>query len=147
MQTLPGFAELSGYFNIDNGSGRLRGIYTEGNLSVLPTFREWLAPFASMGASSLVSEPTGGTDHVYLSRLGLPAFQFVQDPLDYGSRVHHSDVDTYDHLRIDDMRQASVILASVLLHAADGEHNLPRKPVPTQPVVTDPFRYPDPSEK
>ena len=100
-----------------------------------------------MGASSLVSEPTGGTDHVYLSRLGLPAFQFVQDPLDYGSRVHHSDLDTYDHLRIDDMRQASVILASVLLHAADGDRNLPRKPVPTQPAVTDPFKYPDPAEK
>jgi hypothetical protein len=147
VQTLPGFGELTAYFNIDNGSGKIRGIYTEGNLNVVPIFREWLAPFAGMGANAVVAEPTGSTDHVFLSRLGLPAFQFIQDPLDYATRVHHTDLDTYDHLRIEDMKQGAVILASVLVAAADADKALPRKPVPTEPKVTDPFAYPDPSKK
>jgi hypothetical protein len=147
VHTLPGFEELAGYFNIDNGSGKIRGIYTEGNLGVVSTLHEWLAPFASMGASAVVAEPTGGTDHVFLSHLGLPAFQFIQDPLDYDSRVHHTDLDTYDHLRIADMRQAAVILAAVLVDAANADKPLPRKPVPTEPSVTDPFAYPNPAQK
>jgi carboxypeptidase Q len=147
IKTLPEFSELAGYFNIDNGSGKLRGIYTEGNFAVVPMLREWLAPFGSMGAGSVVAEPTGGTDHVFLSRVGLPAFQFIQDPLDYETRVHHTDLDTYDHLRIQDMRQASVILASVLLSSANGEKPLPHKALPTQPAATDPFEYPDPAKK
>lgn len=147
VKTLPGFNELDAYFNIDNGSGKIRGIYTEGNLNVVPIFREWLAPFASMGANTVVAEPTGSTDHVFLSRLGLPAFQFIQDPLDYASRVHHTDLDTYDHLRIEDMKQGAVVLATVLVAAAETARPLPRKPVPTEPKVTDPFAYPDPSKK
>jgi hypothetical protein len=147
VQPLPGFGELAAYFNIDNGSGKIRGIYTEGNFGVVPILREWLAPFASMGANAVVAEPTFGTDHVYMSRLGLPAFQFIQDPLDYDSRVHHTDVDTYDHLRLEDLREASVVLASVLLDAANSERPLPRKPLPTQPSVADPFAYPDPAKR
>jgi carboxypeptidase Q len=147
VQTLPGFAELAGYFNIDNGSGKIRGIYTEGNFAVVPIFREWLSPFNSLGASAVVSEPTGGTDHVFLSRLGLPAFQFIQDPLDYESRVHHTDLDVFDHLRPLDMRQASVVLATMLMAAANSEKPLPRKTLPTQPAAADPFAYPDPSKK
>jgi carboxypeptidase Q len=147
VQTLSGFSDLQGYFNLDNGSGKIRGIYTEGNFAVVPTFREWLAPFASLGASAVVAEPTGGTDHVFLSRLGLPAFQFVQDPLDYGTRVHHTDLDTFDHLRPQDLRQASVVMATVLLAAANAEKPLQRKTLPTQPAVTDPFEYPDPAKK
>jgi Zn-dependent M28 family amino/carboxypeptidase len=146
VQTLPGFADLVAYFNIDNGSGKIRGIYTEGNLSVVPIFREWLAPLAGMGANAVVAEPTGSTDHVYMSRLGLPAFQFIQDPLDYISRVHHTDLDTYDHLRIEDMKQGSVVLACVLVAAANADKPLMRKPVPMEPKVTDPFAYPDPSK-
>lgn len=144
VRTLPGFSELAGYFNIDNGSGKIRGIYAEGNLNVVPIFREWLVPFASMGVTAVVAEPTGGTDHMFLSRLGLPAFQFIQDPLDYESRVHHTDLDTYDHLRIEDMKQAAVVLATVLVAAADADKPLPRKPLPTEPRVTDPFAYPEP---
>ena len=147
VQTLPGFSELQGYFNLDNGSGKIRGIYTEGNFAVVPIFHEWLAPFGSLGAGTVVAEPTGGTDHVFLSRLGLPAFQFIQDPLDYETRVHHTDLDTFDHLRPMDLRQASVVLATVLLAAANTEKALPRKTLPTQPAVTDPFQYPDPSKK
>jgi carboxypeptidase Q len=147
VQVLPGYADLAGYFNIDNGSGKIRGIFTEGNFGVVPIFREWLAPFASMGANTVVAEQTFGTDHVYLSQLGLPAFQFIQDPLDYSSRVHHTDLDTFDHLRLEDLRQASVVLATVLMTAANTEKALPRRPVPTPPVITDPFAYPDPGKK
>ncbi len=101
--------------------------------------------FASMGAATVVAEPTGSTDHVFLSRLGLPAFQFIQDPLDYETRVHHTDLDTYDHLRIEDMKQGAVVLASVLIAAADADKPLPRKLMPTQPKVTEPFAYPEPA--
>jgi carboxypeptidase Q len=147
VQTLPGFAELAGYFNIDNGSGKIRGIYTEGNFAVVPIFRDWLSPFASLGAGTVVAEPTGGTDHVFLSHLGLPAFQFIQDPLDYETRVHHTDLDTFDHLRPMDLRQAAVVLATVLAASANTDKPLPRKTLPTQPAVTDPFQYPDPAKK
>jgi Zn-dependent M28 family amino/carboxypeptidase len=146
IEPLPGYQELAAYFNIDNGSGKVRGNYTEGNFAVVGTLRDWLAPFAGMDASSVVAAPTGGTDHVFLSRLGLPAFQFIQDPLDYGSRVHHTDLDTFDHLRPDDLRQAAVILATVLLDAANSEQPLGRKPLPTEPKATDPFKYAEPSK-
>jgi len=147
IHPLPGFTDLVAYFNLDNGSGKIRGIYTEGNLAVVPLFKEWLAPFVSMGVTSVVAKPTGATDHVFLARLGLPAFQFIQDPLDYGTRVHHTDVDTFDHLRPEDLRQAAVVLATVLLDAADSENPLPRNVLPTQPKLTDPFHYPDPAKE
>jgi len=143
---LPEFSELAGYFNIDNGSGKIRGIHTEGNFGVVTVLRDWLAPFASLGASAVVASPTGGTDHVLMSRLGLPAFQFIQDPLDYESRVHHTNLDTFDHLRADDLRQAAVILATLLLDAANNDAPLPRRTLPTSPAVTDPFSYPEPSK-
>jgi hypothetical protein len=139
---LPGHNELKAYFNIDNGSGKLRGIYAEGNPAAVPMLREWLAPFASMGASTVAIRPTGGTDHVFMQQVGVPAYQFIQDPLDYFPRIHHTSVDTFDHLKPDDMRQASVVLASVLLTAANADKTLPRPPVPTRPVTTDPYAYP-----
>ena len=147
IQPLPGYSEMLGYFNVDNGSGKIRGIYTEGNLAAVLLFREWLSPFLSMGAASVVAQPTDATDHVFLSRIGLPAFQFIQDPLDYETRVHHTDLDTFDHLRAEDLRQAAVVLATVLLEAANSDKLLPRKVVPTQPKITDPFHYPDPAKK
>jgi hypothetical protein len=139
----PGWGDLAAYFNLDNGSGKVRGIYVENNQAVAPIFRDWLAPFASMGATNVVIRKTGGTDHVFMQAVGVPGFQFIQDPLDYGSRVHHTSIDTFDHLKADDMRQASIILASFLLNAANADHALPRPPLPTQPVVTDPFAYSD----
>jgi carboxypeptidase Q len=144
---LPGYKELAAYFNIDNGSGKLRGIYAEGNFGVVPIFKEWLAPFASMDADTVVAQPTGGTDHVLMQRIGIPGFQFIQDDLDYSTTVHHSSVDTFDHLRPDDMRQGSVILATMLLNAANAEKPLPAKPLPTQPNPSDPFKYADPDER
>jgi hypothetical protein len=146
VQVLPGYQELAGYFNVDNGSGKFRGIYAEGNFAALPILKEWLAPFASLGSAAVVAEPTGGTDHELMSQIGVPAFQFVQDPLDYESTIHHTDADTFDHLRRDDIRQAAVIMAAVLLDAASADSALPGKPVPTQPRLTDPFHYKEPSK-
>jgi len=138
---LPGSAEIAAYFNLDNGSGKIRGIYTEGNNSVTPIFREWLAPFSSMGASRVVARPTGGTDHVLMQSVGIPAFQFIQDPLDYNGRVHHSNIDTYDHMKIADLKQAAIVMASFLWQAAEREQPLPRMPVATKPADTNPFAY------
>ncbi len=143
IKPLPGAADLAAYFNLDNGSGKIRGIYTEGNLSVVPIFREWLAPFASMGATKVVSRPTGGTDHVLMQTVGMPAFQFIQDPVDYGSRVHHSSIDTFDHVKTADLKQATVVMASFLWMAAEREQPLPGMPLATKPAETDPFKYED----
>lgn len=140
------YSQLKAYFNMDNGSGKFRGIYAEGNLGAAPLLREWLAPFASLGADKVVMSRTGGTDHVYLQAIGLPGYQFIQDPLDYDSRVHHSSIDTLDHMRADDMRQASVILAGMLLQAAMSDRELPRSPLPTKPDATDPFKVQDPNQ-
>lgn len=138
---LPGYRDLAAYFNLDNGSGKVRGIYVENNPAVVPIFREWLAPFASMGATDVVIQKTEGTDHVFMQAIGLQGFQFIQDPLDYDTRVHHSSIDTFDHLKGDDMRQASTIMASFLLNAANMDKALPRPPLPTEPTVPDPFAY------
>jgi Zn-dependent M28 family amino/carboxypeptidase len=146
VTTLPGYGDLAGYFNIDGGSGKLRGIFAEGNMAAVPMLREWLTPFASMGASAVVARPTGSTDHVPMADVGLPAFQFIQDRLDYDTRVHHSSLDTFDHMRTEDLRQAAVVLAGVLLSAADSEKPLPRNTVPTQPRPSDPFAYEDPDK-
>jgi len=143
---LAGFDELAAYFNLDNGSGKIRGIYAEGNFAAVPILRNWLAPFDGMGANKVVDKKTGGTDHQMMAAMGLPAFQFIQDPLDYGSRVHHSNLDTFDHLRPDDLRQAAVIMATVLLQAAQADKPMPHNALPRQPGVTNPFQYRDPNK-
>ena len=142
----PEYAAMKAYFNIDNGSGRLRGIYDEGNVGVYSLLSEWMSPFRPMGAASVVSSRTHGTDHEKFQSVGLPGYQFVQDPLDYDSRVHHSTLDTLDHMRGEDMRQMSVILAGVLWQAANADKELPRQPLPTQPTPTDPFKVADPDQ-
>jgi hypothetical protein len=139
----PGHRDLVAYFNLDNGSGRIRGIHAEGNVAAVPVFQEWLAPFASMGATTVAIQSTSGTDHVYLQSVGVPGYQFIQDPLDYGSRLHHTDIDSYDHLKPEDLRQAAVIMASFLWNAANRDEPLPRMPLPTQPRPSDPFEYPE----
>ena len=139
----PGWGDLAAYFNLDNGSGRVRGIYAENNPAVVPIFRDWLAPFGPMGAKDVVIRKTGGTDHVFMQAVGVPGFQFIQDPLDYDSRIHHTSIDTFDHLKGDDMRQGATILASFLVNAANADKPLPRPPLPTKPVTTDPYAYAD----
>ena len=137
-----GYRDLVAYFNLDNGSGKIRGINAEGNVAAAPIFQEWLAPFASMGATTVSLRPSGGTDHVYMQTVAVPGYQFIQDPLDYSSRIHHTSIDSYDHLKPEDLRQAAIILASFLLNAANRDEPLPRMPLPTQPTPTDPFEYP-----
>lgn len=142
---LPGFKDMTAYFNMDNGSGKLRGIYAEGNFAAIPMLRNWMSPLESMGAGKVVAEKTGSTDHVPMARLGLPAFQFIQDPLDYFSKTHHSNLDTFDYLRTEDLRQAAVVMAITLLNAAEADNPIPRNVFPVQPGKTDPFRYRDPA--
>jgi carboxypeptidase Q len=126
----PEYEKLSVYFNDDNGAGKFRGIYLQGNEAARPIFREWLAPFASMGASTITLQNTGSTDHVSFDGAGLPGFQFIQDPLEYETRTHHSNADVYERIQPDDMKQASMIMASFVYNAAMRDEMFPRKPLP-----------------
>jgi hypothetical protein len=139
----PGHRDLVAISISTMAPARFRGIHAEGNVAAMPIFSEWLAPFASMGATTVAAGSTGGTDHVFMQSVGIPAYQFIQDPLDYGARLHHTSIDTYDHLKADDLRQAAVIMAAFLLNAANRADPLPRMPVPSQPRVSDPFEYLD----
>ncbi len=130
MRLRPEHGSLAGYFNFDNGSGKIRGVYLQGNDMVRPIFEAWLAPFGDMGAGTLAIRNTGGTDHQAFDAVGLPGFQFIQDPLDYMSRTHHSDMDTYDHIEPGDLMQAAAIVATFVYHTAVREEMLPRKPLP-----------------
>ncbi|HWE29290.1 MAG TPA: M28 family peptidase [Polyangia bacterium] len=130
MALKPEHQKLAGYFNLDNGSGKIRGIYLQGNDMVRPIFESWLAPFKDEGATTITIRNTGGTDHQSFDAVGLPGFQFIQDPLDYGSRTHHSELDVYDHANPSDLMQASAIVASFVYAAAMRPEMLPRKPLP-----------------
>ncbi|MBS0216604.1 MAG: M20/M25/M40 family metallo-hydrolase [Proteobacteria bacterium] len=141
-----GYDQLKAYFNLDNGAGKIRGIYAENNVAAEPLLKKWLSPFADMGAGTVVTSRTGGTDHEYMQAVGLPGFQFIQDPLDYGSRVHHSNIDTLDHAPPDDVRQAATVLAAMLWQAANSDAVLPRPPLPTAPSKSNPFKVDDPDK-
>lgn len=123
-------AKFSVYFNHDNGTGKLRGVYMQGNEAARPVLQAWLAPFASMGASTLTLSNTGGTDHLAYDAVGLPGFQFIQDPVEYDTRTHHSNMDVYDRVQEDDMKQAAVIMAAFAYNAAMRDAMFPRKPLP-----------------
>lgn len=129
LQRKRDYDKFSAYFNLDNGSGKIRGIYAQENQAAMPIFEAWLKPFNDVGATIVTVRNTGSTDHVSFDRVGLPGFQFVQDGLDYFSNVHHSDLDTYDHAAPEDLKQAAAILASFAYHAAMREQKLPRKPL------------------
>ncbi|MDV3467979.1 M20/M25/M40 family metallo-hydrolase [Stenotrophomonas sp. C3(2023)] len=118
------------YFNMDNGSGRFRGIYAQENLAAVPVFEAWLKPFHDVGATTVATRNTGSTDHISFDRVGLPGFQFIQDRLDYFSNVHHSHLDTWDHAEPEDLKQAAAIVASFVYNAAMREQRFPRKAEP-----------------
>jgi carboxypeptidase Q len=130
MALKPEHAKFAAYFNLDNGTGKIRGVYLQGNDMVRPIFEQWLVPFQDEGAKTLTIRDTGGTDHLSFDGVGLPGFQFIQDPLDYSTRTHHSSLDTYDHLQAGDLMQASAILAWFVYQAATRPEPLPRKPLP-----------------
>jgi len=130
MQLLPEHEKLSGYFNIDNGTGKIRGIYLQGNEACRPIFTQWLAPFADLGASTVTISNTGGTDHQSFDAVGLPGFQFIQDPIEYDTRTHHSNMDVYDHLLPEDLKQIATIVAGFVYQTAQRDEKLPRKTLP-----------------
>jgi carboxypeptidase Q len=130
MALKPEHAKLSGYFNFDNGTGKIRGVYLQGNDMMRPVFEAWLAPFKDLGVTTITIRNTGGTDHQSFDAVGLPGFQFIQDPLDYMARTHHSNMDTYDRLQKGDLMQASAVIASCVYAAATRPEMLPRKPLP-----------------
>ncbi len=126
----PEHAKLSAYFNVDNGGGRIRGIYAQENAAVVPLFEAWLRPLRDLGATAVTMQTTDATDHIPFDAAGIPAFQFIQDEMDYRSYTHHSSLDVYDHLEADDLKQASVVVATFLYNAAMREERLPRKQLP-----------------
>jgi Zn-dependent M28 family amino/carboxypeptidase len=130
MQLKPAHAKLSGYFNHDNGTGKLRGVYLQGNDAMRPVFEAWLAPFRDLGAATITIRNTGGTDHQSFDQVGLPGFQFIQDEVEYERMTHHSNMDVYDHAVPADLMQASAVIASIVYHAANRPEMLPRKELP-----------------
>lgn len=121
------YEQLSAYFNLDNGTGKIRGVYMQGNEAVRPLFRRWLQPFADLEAETLTLSNTGGTDHGSFDAIGLPGFQFIQDQIEYNSRTHHSNADVFDRIQAEDLKQAATILAAFAYNAAMLDEKLPRK--------------------
>jgi carboxypeptidase Q len=130
MKTTPEYEKFDVYLNLDNGSGKIRGVYLQGNDGARGVFQKALAPFADMGATTISPQNTGGTDHLSYDAVGLPGFQFIQDPLDYETVTHHTDVDTYTHAVPADLMQASAIIATLVYDFANDEAKFPRKPMP-----------------
>jgi len=124
------YDKLSAYYNLDNGTGKIRGIYLQGNEAVRPLFRQWLQPFRDLGAATLTADNTGGTDHLSFDAIGLPGFQFIQDEIEYEARTHHSNQDVFDRIQGDDLKQAATIMAAFLYNTAMLDEKLPRKKAP-----------------
>jgi Zn-dependent M28 family amino/carboxypeptidase len=130
LEPKPAYAKFAGYFNIDNGTGAIRGVYLQGNEAVAPIFRAWMEPFRSIGMTHLTVRNTGGTDHQSFDGVGLPGFQFIQDGVEYNTVTHHYNMDTYERLQPEDMRKNATIAAAFAFLAANRAEKLPRKPMP-----------------
>jgi hypothetical protein len=138
----PEQSKVSAYFNVDNGTGKIRGVYLQENEAVEPMFGAWMQPFHDLGMTTLTMRNTGGTDHESFDEIGIPGFQFIQDPVEYMSRTHHSNADVYERIQRDDMMQAAVILAAYVYDAAMRDNMLPRKPLPKLAPATSPDASP-----
>jgi carboxypeptidase Q len=123
------YDKLAGYFNLDNGTGKIRGVYLQGNDAIAGLFRQWLAPFRDLGAETLSLSNTGGTDHLSFDGIGLSGFQFIQDEIEYDTRTHHSNMDVFDRIQADDMKQAATIMAAFVYNTAMRDEKLPKKPM------------------
>jgi hypothetical protein len=134
ISPLPDHERFCAYFNVDNGGGKLRGIYAEENAAAAHIFEQWLSPFHDLGANQVTMRTTSGTDHIPFNRVGLPGFQFIQDPLEYMTRTHHTHLDVRDHIVEDDLKQAAVIVAAFAWHAANRDALFPRKAMPQPPI-------------
>lgn len=136
MKLAEAHAKFSGYFNLDNGSGKIRGVYLQSNDAMRPVFEQWLAPFRDLGVTTISIRNTGGTDHLSFDAVGLPGFQFIQDPLEYDTITHHSNMDTIDHVQAADLMQTAAVIATVVYQAANRPDLLPRKALPQpQPKI------------
>ena len=129
----PEQAKLAAYFNLDNGTGKVRGVYLQENAAVRPIFEKWIEPLRDLGVTTLTMRNTGGTDHLSFDAVGLPGFQFIQDDVEYEQRTHHTNFDTYERLQKDDLEQAAAVMATFVWEAANRAEMLPRKPLPTLP--------------
>jgi hypothetical protein len=130
LTTTKEWETLDAYYNLDNGTGKVRGVYTQENWAIAPIFKQWIAPLADLGVTTISYRNTGGTDHLSFDAVGLPGFQYIQDPMDYDTRTHHSDMDTSDRLHAADLAQAAVVEAIFLYNTAQREEMMPRKPFP-----------------
>ncbi|MEX1184689.1 MAG: M20/M25/M40 family metallo-hydrolase, partial [Gemmatimonadota bacterium] len=130
MQLKPAHGKISAYFNSDNGTGKIRGVWLQGNLAVRPIFEQWIAPLKDLGVEALAPRSVSSTDHVAFDSLGIPAFQFMVDRLEYNSRTHHSNMDTVDRVQRDDMVQHATVIAVFAYNAAMRDEKLPRKALP-----------------
>ena len=130
LKTTKEWETLDAYYNLDNGTGKVRGVYTQENYAIGPIFKQWIAPLADLGVTTISYRNTGGTDHLSYDAVGLPGFQFIQDPMDYETRTHHSDMDTVDRLHPFDLEQAAVVEAIFLYNTSERDEMMPRKPFP-----------------
>jgi carboxypeptidase Q len=130
MKTTSEHAKLAGYFNIDNGTGKIRGVYLQGNDMMRPIFEQWFEPLKDLTNGTITIRNTGGTDHLSFAAVGLPGFQFIQDPMEYDTRTHHSNMDVLDRIQKGDMMQMSAIIASFVYNTATRPEMLPREPLP-----------------
>jgi len=137
MKMLPAQSRISVYYNLDNGSGKIRGIWAQNNAGAKSIFEEWIVPYKDLGATTVSLHNTGSTDHEPFDAIGIPAFQFIQDPLEYETRTHHTNMDVFDHLFIDDLKQAAVVVAGFVYNSANRPELLPRKNLP--PAARYPF--------
>lgn len=143
----PEYDNFQVYFNLDNGTGKIRGVHLQGNELARSTFRKWLHPFADLEANTITANNTGGTDHLSFDAIGLPGFQFIQDEIEYDPRTHHSNMDVYDRLQADDLKQASTIMASLVWQAANMDERFPRKPTTRKLLTEDEAKNEVPAKK
>jgi Zn-dependent M28 family amino/carboxypeptidase len=135
MALKPEHEKLSAYYNVDNGSGRIRGVWMQGNEAVRPIFKQWIEPLQDLGVTTLAGRSVSGSDYVSFDDVGIPAFQFIQDRLEYNSRTHHSNMDYVDRVQRDDVLQMAVVVATFAYQTAMRDEKLPRKPLPTPPAA------------
>jgi Zn-dependent M28 family amino/carboxypeptidase len=132
MTLKPEHANLSAYYNIDNGTGRIRGVYLQGNQAARPMFSAWFEALSDIIETPTITiRNTGGTDHLGFDRIGLPGFQFIQDKIEYSTRTHHTNMDNYDRLEMDDLKQMATVIATIVYHTAQRDELMPREPVAT----------------
>jgi carboxypeptidase Q len=132
LKLLPAQANVSAYFNLDNGTGKIRGIYAQSNEKAEPIFQQWITPLKDLSVTTISLKNTGATDHLPFDAVGIPGFQFIQDPIEYETRTHHTNMDVYDHLMIDDLKQAATVVAWFVYNAANRSEKLPRKTLPAK---------------